>query len=243
MASPTPEGPSANSPLIEKFCGNNTLPPQVITPSDQVWVRFRTDGSVVDTGFDVSFSPTTCGGILDSPQGVLTSPNYPNNYDHDDFCVWKIVAPEGQRIRLQFTDFSLENHVNCRWDYLELFNGGMPDSPSVGRFCGQNVTSFLSQSNTIRVVFKTDFSAAARGFQATYSYDSEGCGGMYHSNTGNISSPNYPSNYPANTECVWNINVLPGYTVAFTVSALTLQNTANCGSDYHCLRPHTAEHC
>ncbi|KAL8573023.1 hypothetical protein ACOMHN_010453 [Nucella lapillus] len=170
------EGPSANSPLIEKFCGNNTLPPQVITPSDQVWVRFRTDGSVVDTGFDVSFSPTTCGGILDSPQVVLTSPNYPNNYDHDDFCVWKIVAPEGQRIRLQFIDFSLENHVNCRWDYLELFNGGMPDSPSVGRFCGQNVTSFLSQSNTIRVVFKTDFSAAARGFRATYSYDSEGKG-------------------------------------------------------------------
>ena len=38
-----------------------------------------------------------------------------------------------------------------------------------------------------------------------------GCGGLVHANEGQISSPNWPANYPANTECVWEINVDPGY--------------------------------
>ena len=36
-----------------------------------------------------------------SPQGVITSPNYPANYDHNDNCAWKISAPQGQRIRVR----------------------------------------------------------------------------------------------------------------------------------------------
>ena len=36
-----------------------------------------------------------------SPQGVITSPNYPANYDHNNNCAWKISAPQGQRIRVR----------------------------------------------------------------------------------------------------------------------------------------------
>ena len=39
-----------------------------------------------------------CGGILNSPTGVITSPNYPQNYDHNDACAWQIIAPEGTQI-------------------------------------------------------------------------------------------------------------------------------------------------
>ncbi|XP_076437271.1 cubilin-like isoform X2 [Babylonia areolata] len=227
------EGSDINSPYLRRFCGmNNTISAPILTPSEQVFVRFRTDLSIVSTGFHVSFAPTRCGGILDTPQGVITSPNFPNNYDHNDRCVWKIVAPEGLRIRLQFTNFSMESHPNCRWDYLELFNGGLPDSPSVGKFCGTNVTSFLSQSNAVRLAFKTDGSAAASGFRLTYSFDAAGCGGLYHGTQGNISSPRYPANYPPNTECVWDINVLEGYTVVLNVTSFGLQSTSGCVSDY-----------
>ena len=77
--------------------------------------------------------------------------------------------------QLRFTDFSLENHTNCVFDYVEILNGGLPDSPSVGRFCGLNpASSFVSQSNAVRIIFRTDISAASRGFRAVYSFDSEG---------------------------------------------------------------------
>ncbi|XP_070174131.1 cubilin-like [Littorina saxatilis] len=228
------EGPDQNGPLIEKFCGNNTLPPPIITPSEQVWIRFKTDSSIVDSGFLANIVSTRCGGILTSPQGIFTSPNYPSNYDHNDNCAWKISAPEGQRIRLAFTDFSLENHTNCGYDNVEIYNGGLPDSPSIGTFCGLSPPqAFVSQSNEIRVFFKTDVSQAATGFRATYRFDSEACGGLYHANEGSISSPSYPSNYPANTECVWDINVMNGCTVKLTIASdFSLQGGSGCTRDY-----------
>ena len=51
-------GPDENGPIIEKFCGNNTIPAPRVTPSEQVWVRFRTDRSIVDSGFSVTFQST-----------------------------------------------------------------------------------------------------------------------------------------------------------------------------------------
>lgn len=37
------------------------------------------------------------------------------------------------------------------------------------------------------------------------SFSSSGCGGTIHADTGTIKSPNYPQNFPANTECSWTI--------------------------------------
>ena len=42
-----------------------------------------------------------CGGWLTLPRGVITSPNYPANYDHNDNCAWMISAPPGYRIRVR----------------------------------------------------------------------------------------------------------------------------------------------
>ena len=45
--------------------------------------------------------------------------------------------------------------------------------------------------------------------------------------------PNFPASYPANTECVWDINVMNGYTVKLTVSSnFSLQSSPDCSSDY-----------
>ena len=40
-----------------------------------------------------------------------------------------------------------------------------------------------------------------------------GCGGVFTDLAGNISSQNYPGNYPHNIECYWDIMLPPGYTV------------------------------
>ena len=45
-------------------------------------------------------SSLACGGVLQSDSGVITSPNYPNNYDHDMGCAWEIIAEEGAQIEV-----------------------------------------------------------------------------------------------------------------------------------------------
>lgn len=69
----------------------------------------------------------------------------------------------------------MENHSNCDYDYLDILNGGLPDSPSIGHFCGITPPpTFVSQSNQVRLIFLTDVSDSAWGFRATYSFESGG---------------------------------------------------------------------
>ena len=48
----------------------------------------------------LSISLPACGGLLTADRGEIVSPNYPRNYDHNDFCAWEILAPEGNQIRV-----------------------------------------------------------------------------------------------------------------------------------------------
>ena len=63
---------------------------------------------------------TVCGNDLIDTTGVITSPGFPDNYPHQRECTWTITAPEGNQILLNVTDFNLESHYNCQYDYLEI---------------------------------------------------------------------------------------------------------------------------
>lgn len=52
-------GRDGDGSIIEKFCGNNTIPPPVLSPSQHIWLRFRTDGSIVDRGFAITVQFTS----------------------------------------------------------------------------------------------------------------------------------------------------------------------------------------
>lgn len=45
----------------------------------------------------------------------------------------------------------------------------------------------------------------SRHFYPEIPFSSSGCGGTIHADAGTIKSPNYPQNFPANTECSWTI--------------------------------------
>ncbi|KAK3105916.1 hypothetical protein FSP39_008473 [Pinctada imbricata] len=227
-----------NGALVGKYCGNTTLPPPVIAPTPYMWLRWKTDFSLVDLGFWLSYD---CGGILTEDNGVVTSPNFPFNYNHSDFCAWQIIGPEGYQVKIDFTDFNVEHHPSCRWDSVDILNGPLPTSPSVGPFCGETLPgtlnkTFISQSNAVRVLFKTDSSVHRNGFRFRYSFSSGGCSGIYHSNSGVIKTPNYdatPGDYPHNAECMWDINVEDGYHVVLTFKPpFDLEAHASCAFDY-----------
>ena len=61
-----------------------------------------------------------CGGNYHTSTGVIHSPGWPENYAHGLDCSWVIHAPINQQIELNFTKFSLENHTNCDYDFLEV---------------------------------------------------------------------------------------------------------------------------
>ena len=49
--------------------------------------------------------------VLQGPMGVLTSSNYPNNYNQNEQCGYLIQGPENSKIKIEFTDYDVGMEV------------------------------------------------------------------------------------------------------------------------------------
>jgi hypothetical protein len=61
-----------------------------------------------------------CGGVLTAPSGDILSPSHPDRYREDMDCEWHIQLPVGERIRLTFLTFSLEDSQGCLFDFVAV---------------------------------------------------------------------------------------------------------------------------
>jgi len=113
-----------------------------------------------------------CGTDIPGPgtEGVITSPNYPENYDEVDPYVeetYPIEVAEGSRISLTFTDFAVEEESSCGWDWVQVEDGD--GTELLGRSCGfQPPAPVVSNTNSITVTFHSDYTDTYRGFSATW---------------------------------------------------------------------------
>ncbi|XP_027134033.1 deleted in malignant brain tumors 1 protein isoform X1 [Larimichthys crocea] len=125
---------------------------------------------------DSSTSATTaspCGGSRFG-SGTFSSPNYPNYYQDNAYCVWQLRAPYDQRVFLSFTYLQLENCCSC--DYIAVYDGPSVSSRYLGKVCQNNNNNssnsisetFYSSSNYLTVLFRTDGSVVGRGFNADF---------------------------------------------------------------------------
>uniref|UniRef100_A0A672RHK4 CUB domain-containing protein n=1 Tax=Sinocyclocheilus grahami TaxID=75366 RepID=A0A672RHK4_SINGR len=106
---------------------------------------------------------------------AISSPGYPNNYPSPSRCTWLLEAPVGHTIILTFTYFEMEEHSQCTWDSVTVFNGASPGSPVIGQYCGHNSPGTIqSGSNKLVVLFLDDHTVSRGGFTATWSMDSSG---------------------------------------------------------------------
>ncbi|XP_076868457.1 CUB and sushi domain-containing protein 3 isoform X4 [Brachyhypopomus gauderio] len=103
----------------------------------------------------------TCGETFRSSSGVISSPDFQNDYKSSGECTWTIVADPGDTISLVFTDFQMDS----RFDYLEV-EGSEP--PSIW-LSGANIpVPIVSSKNWLRLHFHTDNSHRHKGFSAQY---------------------------------------------------------------------------
>ena len=45
--------------------------------------------------------------------GQLESPNYPEDYQPNKECIWKITVPVGFQVALKFQSFEVGEHFTC----------------------------------------------------------------------------------------------------------------------------------
>ncbi|XP_014854291.1 PREDICTED: platelet-derived growth factor D isoform X1 [Poecilia mexicana] len=106
--------------------------------------------------------------------GVIFSPNYPKAYPRNLRLSWKLLAPPGNLIHLQFDEqFHLEEPANgkCSYDFVEVEEKSQTNTIKWGRWCGQKAPSSLtSKSSMLRIIFNSDdYFVAKPGFKIYYS--------------------------------------------------------------------------
>ncbi|XP_017064010.1 cubilin homolog [Drosophila eugracilis] len=219
---------------LAKYCGRS-VPEDLISYSRQIVLKFVSDYSDSDGGFDLTYTfedRANCGGLIHASSGELTSPGYPAKYLTNLDCVWRVTGSVGQQLEIQIEIFDMEQSSNCSADYLEIRNGGSIDSPLIGSFCGQNIpTRIPSFSNEMRLHFHSDAAINGRGFRLRWRVFAIGCGGILRSNTGAISSPRYPMTYPHMAYCEWRINVHPGSGILLIIEDMELESLSDCYYD------------
>ncbi|GFS31698.1 tolloid-like protein 1 [Nephila pilipes] len=190
-----------------------------------------------------------CGNIKSTPQGEVSSPNYPNYYGQDKSCWWTIEPEPGKHIELNFIIYDLAEKEDplesgrCR-DELTVYSG-YGNSSIIKSPDGKLFPKRIISNGMMRIHLQSCFRNSRsryRGFYARYkSVDCPGCGvgdfqcsevHMCESPCGKIVSIGHPLNYQNNHRCGWLIRAQPSHFINLTFQDFDIVGGENCQYDY-----------
>uniref|UniRef100_A0A6I8S5J7 Neuropilin n=1 Tax=Xenopus tropicalis TaxID=8364 RepID=A0A6I8S5J7_XENTR len=173
------DGDSESAELLGKHCGN--IAPSTITSSgSQMYIRFTSDYARQGAGFSLRYEifktgSEDCSRNFTNSNGTIESPGFPDKYPHNLDCVFTIVAKPKMEIILQFLTFDLEHDPlqagegDCKYDWLDIWDGVPSVGPLIGRYCGTKTPSEIrSSTGILSLTFHTDMAVAKDGFSARY---------------------------------------------------------------------------
>ncbi|BHF63126.1 Bone morphoproteintic protein 1 [Sparganum proliferum] len=162
------DGYYSGSPVFGRYCGNN-LPKRLISSTPRMLIEYTKSAGQGGTGFIATYKVVSCVNYVKADKGNISSPDYPNNYPPNSNCIWRIEVPVGFSVLLTFESFDLEEETDCRFDYLEIFDGSSECSPKLRRLCGSRIPTAVSSSkNTMTVKFTSDSQVHQKGFKAKF---------------------------------------------------------------------------
>ncbi|XP_071963933.1 uncharacterized protein [Antedon mediterranea] len=113
----------------------------------------------------------SCGEVLKSAEGVITSPNYPAEFTTNINCLWSILANHEEYIILKFDDFDLDSKpVSQKCDdlYSMVTIHYIADRIVSKDFCGTGLPHVIvSKGDQLTITFKS-LNGYGRGFSAKY---------------------------------------------------------------------------
>ncbi|CAI6368736.1 unnamed protein product [Macrosiphum euphorbiae] len=224
-----------DSELLKRYCpmSNTNDKFTILSPTPMVKLSVRTNLRKINFTGIIEYNVNSCGGVMNGQKITITSTNYPKNYGQNLKCAWYLKLPEGNNVDVRFNDIDLDS--SCDNNYIMLHDGPSPESPVLGKYCGNILPeNLVATSNELWVVFSSENGKSnMKGFNLTLESRQNGCGNMYAAEEGEISSRNYPNLYPNNEECEWIIAVLPGNNVGLQfVERFYLEQSVNCTKDY-----------
>uniref|UniRef100_A0A803K227 Metalloendopeptidase n=1 Tax=Xenopus tropicalis TaxID=8364 RepID=A0A803K227_XENTR len=173
---PKPNVISQLKQILTTTARPTTTTPRATTPKTTTTTTSTTPATTTMKPTTTTQSTTTvttttkngCGGMLSGPSGVITSPNYPNNYPKNSYCHWNITTTS--KFKITFTDMDVEYVQYCIWDSVKVYNGPtINEAVLAGTFCGSELPSpITSYQTSMQIVFISDEIVQQKGFSLQY---------------------------------------------------------------------------
>ncbi|KFO12892.1 Neuropilin-2, partial [Balearica regulorum gibbericeps] len=173
------DGDSEAADLLGKHCGN-IAPPTIISSGPSLYIKFTSDYARQGAGFSLRYEiyktgSEDCSRNFTASNGTIESPGFPDKYPHNLDCVFTIIAKPKTEILLHFLLFDLEHDPlqagegDCKYDWLDIWDGIPQVAPLIGRYCGTKMPSDIrSTTGVLSLTFHTDLAVAKDGFSAQY---------------------------------------------------------------------------
>jgi hypothetical protein len=159
--------------LLGAFSGD-TLPDEIISSGTEMFIRFVTDNNNNEDGWLAYFygdTPVYCSGITSYTEMTDTISDGSGIYDYQNEtnCLWLIEPESAGTVTLFFNYFETEEGIDNVEIYdkesqalLAEYSGSYPGSPP---------PPVTSQSGKMLVVFQTNYTLRADGWEAYYVSD------------------------------------------------------------------------
>ncbi|KAI7810391.1 neuropilin-2a isoform X1 [Triplophysa rosa] len=173
------DGNSESADLLGKHC-SNIAPPAIISSGPSIHIKFVSDYAHQGAGFSLRYEIYKTGADhcflnFSASSGVIESPGFPDKYPHNLECSYIIIAPPQTEVTLTFQTFDLENDPllmgegDCKYDWLDVWDGLPQVGPLIGRYCGTKIPPEIqSSTGLLSLSFHTDMAVAKDGFSARY---------------------------------------------------------------------------
>jgi len=160
------DGEDASAPLLAAYSGS-TLPTDVTSTGDRMFIQFITDASEQSGGWLFEFSstlPNLCSGTktMLEPSGSFTDGSGPYTYKNNSLCKFKIQPPYAMNLTLIFDEFDLmpgdemKVHSLATSDLIATLTGSDIPEPITVPFDG------------LYLIFTSNSYYSGSGFSASY---------------------------------------------------------------------------
>ncbi len=170
------DGDSTNAPLIATLSGYE-IPDDISAPGPSLYVRFVTDGAATGQGFLAEYFsdiPVYCSGttILNNPTDTLADGSGSWDYHDNSMCMWRIMPPGATSVKIYFTSFQTE----AGHDVLKIYD--LQTQQLLAEYSGDYSANppepVTSGSGKMLLIFSTNYSETAAGWNAYYESDAVG---------------------------------------------------------------------
>uniref|UniRef100_A0A8C2C7Y6 Neuropilin n=1 Tax=Cyprinus carpio TaxID=7962 RepID=A0A8C2C7Y6_CYPCA len=185
------DGNSESADLLGRHC-SNIAPPAIISSGPVIHIKFVSDYAHQGAGFSLRYEiyktgAEHCFRNFSAPTGVIESPGFPDKYPHNLECSFIIISPPQTEVTLTFQTFDLENDPlllgegECKYDWLDVWDGLPQVGPLIGRYCGTKIPPEIqSSTGLLSLSFHTDMAVAKDGFSARYNMTRKEISDTFH---------------------------------------------------------------